>query len=82
MLFSCSLSLTVSRKRNPWSPEEIRAVEKTLMKFIRIGRTPGKADCIACINAAPKALKNRNWMAVKFYVKNRCVSDQRNTKDL
>ncbi|XP_063042777.1 uncharacterized protein LOC134437210 isoform X2 [Engraulis encrasicolus] len=68
------------RQRTPWSTDEICAVEKTLMKFIKTGRTPGKADCISCINAAPEALKARDWMAVKFYVKNRCVSDNRTAK--
>ncbi|XP_048086952.1 uncharacterized protein LOC125286194 isoform X6 [Alosa alosa] len=75
-------SKTSCRKRRPWSQEEIRAVEKTLMKFITTGRTPGKADCVSCINSAPEALKFRDWMSVKFYVKNRCVSYQRTTQTL
>ncbi|XP_041917916.1 uncharacterized protein LOC121682003 isoform X2 [Alosa sapidissima] len=75
-------SKTSCRKRRPWSQEEICAVEKTLMKFITTGRTPGKADCVSCINSAPEALKFRDWMSVKFYVKNRCVSYQRTTQTL
>ncbi|XP_076128614.1 uncharacterized protein LOC143117439 isoform X1 [Alosa pseudoharengus] len=75
-------SKTSCRKRRPWSQEEIGAVEKTLMKCITTGRTPGKADCVSCINSAPEALKFRDWMSVKFYVKNRCVSYQRTTQTL
>ncbi|XP_062393555.1 uncharacterized protein LOC134081575 isoform X2 [Sardina pilchardus] len=70
------------RKRRPWSPAEISAVEKTLMTCITTGRTPGKADCMDCIKSAPEALKYRDWTSVKFYVKNRCVSYQRTTQNL
>ena len=72
--------LPVSRQRTPWSAQEIAAVEKTLLRFIKTGRTPGKAACVTCLNAAPEALKSRNWMAVKFYVKNRCVAEQKHNE--
>ncbi|RXN22575.1 hypothetical protein ROHU_023424 [Labeo rohita] len=39
-------SQTPQRK---WSNEEIQAVEKTLMDFIRSGKVPGKAQCMECI---------------------------------
>ena len=56
---------------------EIRAVEKTLMHFIESGKVPGKSDCVDCITASPEALENRDWKAVKFYVKNRITAIQR-----
>ncbi|MEQ2254055.1 hypothetical protein ILYODFUR_038940 [Ilyodon furcidens] len=63
--------------RRSWSQMEICAVEKTLMEFIQTGKVPGKAECDACIMASPEALKNRNWKAIKFYVKNRITAIQR-----
>ncbi|XP_035812761.2 uncharacterized protein LOC118471566 [Amphiprion ocellaris] len=60
-----------------WSTEEVKAVEKSLMEFIRIGKTPGKQACEKCIAASPEALADRDWKAVKFYVYNRIISDQR-----
>ncbi|TKS65926.1 hypothetical protein D9C73_028178 [Collichthys lucidus] len=65
------------KAKQKWSTEEVKAVEKTLMVFIRIGKTPGKEDCERCIAASPKALAHRDWRGVKFYVYNRIVSDQK-----
>nr|XP_029137256.1 uncharacterized protein LOC114921443 isoform X1 [Labrus bergylta] len=68
------------RERKPkrmWSEEEVQAVEKSLMRFIRMGKTPGKKDCEMCISAADEALAQRDWRAVKFYVHNRIVSEGR-----
>ncbi|XP_042269040.1 uncharacterized protein LOC121898198 isoform X3 [Thunnus maccoyii] len=68
---------TETSKRRSWSPEEVQAVEKTLMAFIGAGTVPGMLDCVACITASPKALKKRSWMAVKYYVKTRITEIQR-----
>jgi hypothetical protein len=57
--------------------EEVNAVQNSLMDFIRMGKTPGKQDCERCIAASPQALAERDWRAVKFYVHNRIISDQR-----
>lgn len=65
-------------KRTPWSKQEIHAVEKHLMKFIKNRKVPGKADCVRCLEAEPLALKNREWTALKFYIKNRISTLQRN----
>ncbi|XP_036437432.1 uncharacterized protein LOC118815426 [Colossoma macropomum] len=64
-------------KRTPWSVNEIHAVENHMMRFIQSWKVPGKADCVRCIEAEPLALKNRDWLAVKFYVKNRITALQR-----
>ncbi|ROI26833.1 hypothetical protein DPX16_23851 [Anabarilius grahami] len=64
------------RKRK-WSEVEIAAVEDKMMKFIHSGVTPGKVDCIACITAAPKALSERDWQSVKYYIKNRITAYER-----
>ncbi|KAL2085049.1 hypothetical protein ACEWY4_020567 [Coilia grayii] len=58
-------------KRNTWQPEEIHAVEKHMMNFIRTFRVPGKHDCDSCLKSEPLHLKERDWKAIKFYVKNR-----------
>ncbi|XP_075997613.1 uncharacterized protein LOC142991389 isoform X2 [Genypterus blacodes] len=54
-----------------WSTEEVKAVEKSLMDFICMGKTPGKQDCERCIAASPEVLAHRDWKGVKFYVYNR-----------
>ncbi|XP_076011575.1 uncharacterized protein LOC143004514 [Genypterus blacodes] len=68
---------TETSKRRSWSLAEVHAVEKTLMHLIESGKVPGKAECVACIKASPKALEKRSWTAVKFYVKNRIAAIQR-----
>ena len=64
-------------KRTPWSVNEIHAAEKHIMRFIQSWKVAGKADCVRCIEAEALALKNRDWLAVKFYVKNRITALQR-----
>lgn len=64
-------------KRTPWTSNEIRAVEKHMMRLIESWKVPGKAECDRCIEAEPLALQNRDWLAVKFYVKNRITALQR-----
>lgn len=65
------------KTKRKWSTEEVKAVEKSLMDFIRMGKTPGKQDCERCIVASPAALAERDWKGIKFYVYNRIISDQR-----
>lgn len=36
-----------------------------------MNKTPGKADCERCLAAEQEVLKNRDWKAVKYFVKNR-----------
>ncbi|CAJ1081564.1 uncharacterized protein LOC121640143 isoform X3 [Xyrichtys novacula] len=57
--------------KRSWKPEECTAVQKHLRKFIVMNQVPGKADCERCIAAEPEALKDRDWKAIKYYVKNR-----------
>ncbi|KAE8295332.1 hypothetical protein D5F01_LYC06258 [Larimichthys crocea] len=57
-----------------WEKEEVAAVERHMMSFITSCRVPGKADCVKCLNVEKTALKNRNWLAIKFYVKNRITA--------
>lgn len=61
-------------KRRTWNKREVLAVEKHLMAFINTCRVPGKADCDKCLKQEPDALRHRNWLAVKFYVKNRITA--------
>lgn len=57
-----------------WEKEEITAVENHMMAFITSCRVPGKRDCDKCLNAEKTALKDRNWLAIKFYIKNRITA--------
>ncbi|CAL8366408.1 unnamed protein product [Boreogadus saida] len=61
-------------KRRMWEKEEILAVEKHMMSFITSCRVPGKSDCDKCIQQEKEALKNRDWLAIKFYIKNRITA--------
>lgn len=61
-------------KRRMWEKEEIRAVEKHMMSFITSCRVPGKSDCDKCLQLEKEALQNRNWLAIKFYIKNRITA--------
>ncbi|KAK0151593.1 hypothetical protein N1851_007106 [Merluccius polli] len=45
------------KKRKMWSKEEVQAVEQKLMRSIKTGKVPGKAECLECIRAFPEALK-------------------------
>ncbi|XP_078786482.1 uncharacterized protein LOC105357411 isoform X2 [Oryzias latipes] len=63
--------------KRPWTTEECAAVEKHLKKYIVLNQVPGKLDCELCISAEPESLKNRDWKAVKYYVKNRITSVKR-----
>ncbi|XP_013856285.1 uncharacterized protein LOC106512152 [Austrofundulus limnaeus] len=61
-------------KRKMWEKEEIAAVEKHMMSFITTCCVPRKSDCDKCLQKEKTALKNRNWLAIKFYIKNRITS--------
>lgn len=66
-----------SVKKRAWETEEILAVERHLKSFITTCRVPGKRDCDKCLEQEKEALKNRDWLAVKFYVKNRITALKR-----
>nr|XP_054586204.1 uncharacterized protein LOC129152238 isoform X1 [Nothobranchius furzeri]XP_054586205.1 uncharacterized protein LOC129152238 isoform X1 [Nothobranchius furzeri] len=63
--------------KRSWTPEECVAVDKHLRRFIVRSQVPGKEECQRCITAAPEALRNRDWKAVKYYVKNRITALRR-----
>ncbi|XP_035862618.1 uncharacterized protein LOC116057912 isoform X2 [Sander lucioperca] len=44
---------------------------------IMMSQVPRKADCQRCITAEPQALANRDWKAVKFFIKNRITALRR-----
>lgn len=73
--FSAFLGKKAVVKR--WTPEEISAVEKHLKRFLVRQDVPGKADCERCISAEPQALQQRDWKAVKYFIKNRITSMRR-----
>ncbi|KAM7388906.1 hypothetical protein PAMP_022910 [Pampus punctatissimus] len=60
--------------RRMWEKEEVAAVERHMMSFITSCHVPGKGDCDKCLNMEKTALKNRNWLVIKFYVKNRITA--------
>ncbi|CAB1343933.1 unnamed protein product, partial [Coregonus sp. 'balchen'] len=43
-----------------WTVDEVAAVEKHMMQFIKSGRVPGKRDCLKCLQSEPVALKSRS----------------------
>ncbi|XP_060783638.1 uncharacterized protein LOC132890623 isoform X2 [Neoarius graeffei] len=65
------------QKRRLWEKEEINAVEMHLINFLRTCNVPGKDDCDKCLKSEPEALKNRDWKAIKFYIKNRITALKR-----
>ena len=72
------LSFTDSTKAKlKWDEEEVCAVEKHLMSFIKEGRVPQKNDCVQCLEAESHALRARTWRGVKDYVRNRITTLQR-----
>ena len=81
--FSTSIKFLVNlfqgskKSRRKWSEEEVAAVEKSLMYFIRVGKIPRKKACERCLAASEDALAERDWKGVKCYVYNRILSDKR-----
>ena len=63
LCIKCSLQSLFQGAKKPkgkWSTEEVKAVEKSLMDFIRMGKTPGKQDFERCIVAPTEALAERD----------------------
>lgn len=50
-------------------PEEKKAVFKHLSETIRKKQVPGKMECERCIQKSKPALDQREWTAVKYFVK-------------
>ncbi|KAK7907330.1 hypothetical protein WMY93_015942 [Mugilogobius chulae] len=63
--------------KRTWNQKDVNAVEKHLMHFINSCRVPGKADCDKCLRLEKVTLKQRDWLAVKYYVKNRITALKR-----
>ncbi|XP_061774248.1 M-phase phosphoprotein 8 isoform X5 [Nerophis ophidion] len=61
-------------KRKKWGEVEVSAVERHMMSFITTCRVPGKTDCDNCLDLETTALRNRDWLDIKFYVKNRITA--------
>ncbi|XP_061620861.1 uncharacterized protein LOC133473276 isoform X1 [Phyllopteryx taeniolatus] len=80
---STTIDVTLGKARQKtstqWSQQEVQAVKKHMSRFITSCIVPGKNDCEECLRADPKALKNRNWKNIKFYVYNRIRVKQRKT---
>ena len=69
---SCSRK---EKKRNKashkmWSSKEKEAVFRHLKRFVAKKELPGKLDCLNCIQKSSPVLDNREWTAVKYFVKN------------
>ncbi|KAJ8253418.1 hypothetical protein GJAV_G00212730 [Gymnothorax javanicus] len=64
-------------KRKKLDDSAVKAVEKHLGKFIQACALPGKVDCEGSLRAESHALKERDWLALKFYVKNRITTLKR-----
>ncbi len=62
----------------PWTVEEMTAVQKHRGQFIRLANCPGKSDCMKAKD--DKRLQNRDWKAIKFYIKNQISIKQRSLK--
>ncbi|XP_067242543.1 uncharacterized protein [Chanodichthys erythropterus] len=63
--------------KKKWEDNEVKAVERHMMEFIKTCKFPGKQDCERCIHAEPEALKQRTWTGVKNYVRNRITTLKR-----
>jgi hypothetical protein len=48
-----------------------------MRNFILTCNVPRKEDCDKCLKSEPEALKNRDWKALKFYIKNRITALKR-----
>ncbi|XP_026001399.1 uncharacterized protein LOC113008292 isoform X1 [Astatotilapia calliptera] len=65
------------KARCKWTDDEVKAVERHLLHFITSCKVPGKKECDSCIQAEPAALKDRDWVAIKYYIHNRIVALKR-----
>ena len=53
-----------------WTKEERKAVFETLGKYINKGKIPGKLLIEEAKENSGEALENRDWKAVKNFIKN------------
>ncbi|XP_057707363.1 uncharacterized protein LOC130926131 isoform X2 [Corythoichthys intestinalis] len=65
------------KARSKWTEGEVKAVERHMLDFISNLKVPGKKSCEACLQAEPAALKERDWVAIKYYIHNRIVTLKR-----
>ncbi|XP_041816802.1 uncharacterized protein LOC121623553 [Chelmon rostratus] len=73
----CSNGKQVGKVRSRWTGDEVKAVERHMLHFITSCKVPGKRDCDSCLQAEPVALKDRDWVAIKFYIHNRITALKR-----
>ncbi|CAM4733678.1 unnamed protein product [Leuciscus chuanchicus] len=66
--------------KRSWTTDECAAVERHLRKFIVRSQVPGKKDCQRCVDAEAQALGNRDWKAVKYFIKNRISAIRRKVR--
>ncbi|KAK0148530.1 hypothetical protein N1851_011137 [Merluccius polli] len=64
-------------QKRPWETKEINAIEKHMRNFILTCNVPRKEDCDKCLKSELEALKNRDWKALKFYIKNKITALKR-----
>lgn len=55
------------KMKRKWTPTEIQALEKQLMRFILSGQVPGKKECEKCLKADPETFKGWDGKSVKYY---------------
>lgn len=68
---------SLHKTKHTWEEAEVHAVERHMMSFIQGHKVPQKDDCIKCLDAEPRVLRNRTWKGVKDYVRNRITTLQR-----
>lgn len=56
--------------RQMWNMEEKSACRRQFGRFIYLNRLPGKAEILRCVACEP-TLKNRSWLQVKHFVRNK-----------
>uniref|UniRef100_A0A1A8FTH6 Si:ch73-211l13.2 n=3 Tax=Nothobranchius korthausae TaxID=1143690 RepID=A0A1A8FTH6_9TELE len=74
---SSSKGIAPVKRRIPWNPTEVQAVERCMHHFITSCTVPAKNDCEKCLKAEPVALKSRSWQNIKFYIYNRITANKR-----
>ncbi|XP_051734581.1 uncharacterized protein LOC127504143 isoform X42 [Ctenopharyngodon idella] len=72
-----STAKQAGKVRSKWTGNEVKAVERHMIHFITSCKVPGKKDCDSCLQAEPVALKDRDWVAIKYYIHNRIISMKR-----
>ncbi|XP_070826723.1 uncharacterized protein [Chaetodon trifascialis] len=73
----CSSGKQAGKVRSKWTDDEVKAVERHMFQFITSCKVPGKKDCDYCLQAEPEALKDRDWVAIKYYIHNRIIALKR-----